>query len=154
MTENRYSDDLGKLLLRLTVGILMLFHGVTALLQPGVIEMLTGIFDRHGLPEAMVYALLAAEVVAPLMIILGFYARAGALLLALSMMVALWLQFSGVYLQAVDIGGQFLELQVLYLLGALSIALLGSGRFALIRQTNRLKAGGSMLSAQPVSTYG
>lgn len=153
MTENRFSDDLGKLLLRLTVGVLMLFHGVTALLQPGIVDILTGTFIQYGLPEAMVYALLAAEVAAPLMIILGIYVRAGALLLALSMMVALWLQFSGVPLQAVVAGGQFLELQVLYLLGALSIALLGSGRFAL-RPTYRFKTGSSPLSAQPLSTYG
>ena len=35
MSLPRHSDAFGKLLLRLTLGILMLFHGVSKLMNPG-----------------------------------------------------------------------------------------------------------------------
>ncbi|MCC7422498.1 MAG: DoxX family protein [Planctomycetaceae bacterium] len=70
-----HSDDTGKLLLRLMIGGLMLFHGVFKV-QNGI-GKLSELVVARGLPSALTYGVHVGEVLAPLMIILGS-ARASA----------------------------------------------------------------------------
>lgn len=51
--------DLGKLLLRVTVGGLMLFHGITKLSQD--IDFIKGTATAKGLPEAIAYGVYVGE---------------------------------------------------------------------------------------------
>src|SRR5690349_19512618 len=117
------APDLGKLLLRVNVAGLMLFHGAGKLAH-GV----SGIGDslaNHGLPRAFGYGVLVGEVVAPLLIILGIYTRPAALVLAFNMVVAVLLAHTGDLFKLGRGGGYALELQAFYLVGAIAIALLG-----------------------------
>ena len=81
-------DDFGKLLLRLAVGGLMLFHGLHKLFDGvgGISNMLVA----KGLPGFIAYGVLVGEVVAPCLLILGILTRPAALVLAFTMVVA-WL---------------------------------------------------------------
>ncbi len=81
-------DDFGKLLLRLAVGGLMLFHGLHKLFDGvgGISNMLVA----KGLPGFIAYGVLVGEVVAPCLLILGVLTRPAALVLAFTMVVA-WL---------------------------------------------------------------
>lgn len=81
-------DDAGKLLLRITIGGLMLFHGMSKLLTgaSGIKAMLAA----YGLPEFIAYGTILGEVVAPIFIILGILTRPAALLVAFTMFIA-WL---------------------------------------------------------------
>ena len=81
-------DDFGKLLLRLAVGGLMLFHGLHKLFDGvgGISSMLVA----KGLPGFIAYGVLAGEVVAPCLLIVGILTRPAALVLAFTMVVA-WL---------------------------------------------------------------
>ncbi|ELY4410431.1 DoxX family protein, partial [Cronobacter dublinensis] len=81
-------EALGKLLLRLTVGGLMLFHGVHKLLDG--VDGIAGMLAARGLPEFIAYGTLVGEVVAPLLVILGILTRPAALVIAFTMVVA-WL---------------------------------------------------------------
>lgn len=119
-------DDLGKLLLRLTLGGLMLLHGV-AKLQGGVggiQQMLAG----QGLPEAMAYGVYVGELLAPLLIVVGLFTRFSALVLAFNMVVATLLVHRGDLASLSEHGGWAVELQALYLFPALALALMGPGR--------------------------
>jgi putative oxidoreductase len=73
------------------------------------------------------------EVVAPLMVILGVYTRIGGLLMAGNMVFAIVLVHTGELFMLTQHGGWALELQGLYLFGALAILFLGSGSMALKR---------------------
>jgi putative oxidoreductase len=115
------NDDLGKLILRLVVGVLMLFHGVAKLLNPGSLKYIGSQLAGIGLPQFIAYGVFLGEVVAPLMVILGVYTRIGGLLMAGNMVLL------------TQHGGWALELQGLYLFGALAILFLGSGSMALKR---------------------
>ncbi|MGH8645797.1 MAG: DoxX family protein [Gammaproteobacteria bacterium] len=124
------NDALGKLILRLTVGILMLFHGVSKILNPGSLEYIGGQLTNTGLPSALAYGVYLGEVVAPLMIILGIYARFGGLLIVGNMIFAIVLAHTGELFSLTKNGAWALELQGFYLLCGLAISFLGSGRIA------------------------
>ena len=130
MIEQLKSDSVGKLVLRLTVGILMLFHGVAKVLHPGTLDFIGGALTGAGLPEVLAYGVYLGEIIAPLMIILGFQARIGGLILVINMIFAIVLMHSGDLFSLTEHGGWRLELQGFYLFGGLAIMFLGSGRMA------------------------
>mgnify|MGYP001554183064 CR=1 FL=1 len=123
------STDMGKLVLRVVLGVLILFHGVSKLIHgPGFV---TDTLAHAGLPVVLGYGVYVGEVVAPIMLILGFWTRLGALIIAFNMVVALALVHLGQLASLADTGGWALELQGMYLGAALAVALLGAGRFSL-----------------------
>ena len=125
------NDAMGKLLLRLTVAGLMLFHGVAKILNPGSLEFIGSSLSNAGMPSAIAYGVYIGEVIAPLMVLLGFYARIGALILVVNMIFAIMLVHTGDFFSLTQHGGWAIELQAFYLLGGLAIVLLGSGKFAI-----------------------
>lgn len=122
-------DDLGKLLLRLSVGGLMLFHGLHKLF--GGVEGIAGMLTAHGIPGFVAYGVLLGEVVAPVLIILGILTRLSALGLAFTMVVA-WLLVGVDKTFMLDkVGAWAIESLVYFLVAALAVAFLGAGRYAL-----------------------
>ena len=121
-------QDLGKLLLRITLGVLILMHGIAKL--NGGLSGITGMVEAQGLPGFLGYAVLIGEVVAPLMLIAGFHARIGGLLVAANMLVAIVLAHMGQLASLNGQGGWALELQGMFLGTALVVALIGPGRFS------------------------
>lgn len=126
------NDDLGKLILRLTLGILTLLHGI-AKMRYGV-GFIEGMLQSHGLPTFLAYGVFIGEVLAPLLLILGFYARIGGLIIAINMVVAIALAHTAQLLVIGKQGGWELELQGFYLFTALAIALIGPGKFGINRK--------------------
>lgn len=122
------SNDIGKLLLRLTVGVMILFHGVHKIIYGiGGVKHLT---VSAGLPEFMAYGVYVGEVVAPIFIILGLYARVASLFLAFNMMMAIFLAYGGSFFAIGKHGGLVTELPLFYLLLSIIVFLLGSGKYA------------------------
>ena len=118
----------GKLLLRLIIGGAMLLHGINKV-GHGIGGM-TGLFEANHLPGVLAYTVYIGEVLAPLLIIAGFYSRLGGLLVAFTMLVAVSLAHSGDVFVLDDHGAWGIETQALYFFGALAIAFLGSGKYA------------------------
>ena len=131
MLDKIYSDAMGKLTLRLTVGILMLFHGAAKIMHQGSLEFIGSNLSSIGMPSWIAYGVYIGEVIAPLMVIIGFYARVGGLIVVVNMIIAVGLVHSGDIFSLSKHGGWALELQAFYLLGGLSVAMLGSGKFAI-----------------------
>ncbi|SFR65772.1 putative oxidoreductase [Marinobacter daqiaonensis] len=121
--------DLGKLILRLTLGGLLLFHGISKLLNGvGHIE---AILVAHGIPAFFAYGVFIGELLAPLMVILGYHTRIGALLIVFNMMVAIALVHASELMTLGGGGGWSLELQGFFLFTALALIFLGPGRYKL-----------------------
>lgn len=131
MIEQLNNDAVGKLVIRLTVGILMLFHGISKVLHPGTLDFIGGALAGAGLPEVLAYGVYFGEILAPLMIILGIQARIGGLIIVLNMIFAIVLVHSGDLFSLTEHGGWRLELQGFYLFGGLAVMFLGSGRMAI-----------------------
>lgn len=117
------------LILRLSLGILILFHGVAKILHG--IGPIRDMVTANGLPEFVAYGVYLGEVVGPLLLIAGFYARAGAGLIAVNMVFALALAHAGDLFSLTGHGGWRLELQGMYLITALVLVLTGPGRFSI-----------------------
>ncbi|MBS0278290.1 MAG: DoxX family protein [Proteobacteria bacterium] len=123
------TDDFGKLVLRLMLGGLLLFHGVNKILTG--IDPIREMIGAHHLPEFLAYGVYAGEVVAPVLLILGLFARIGGALVVVNMIVAILLVHTGMLFGLDGMGGYALELQAFYLFSGLAVALLGAGRYAI-----------------------
>jgi putative oxidoreductase len=121
-------NDTGKLILRLTLGALILLHGI-AKLSSGV-EGIAGMVTSVGLPGWVAYGVYVGEVVAPLMVIAGWFSRIGAGIIAVNMVFAVALAHRSEILELNDTGSWALELQGMFLFTALAIACLGPGRYS------------------------
>jgi len=122
-------QDAGILILRVCLGILILFHGVSKIVHGiGPIEsMVTGM----GLPGWLSYGVYLGEVLGPALLVTGFHARIGAGLIAINMAIAIILAHSDDLLSLTPHGGWRLELQGMYLFTALALVCIGPGRFSL-----------------------
>ena len=121
-------QDLGKLILRLTLGLLLLLHGI-AKLGNGV-DAISGRLGQAGLPPAVAYLVYVGEVIAPILIVMGLFTRPAALVVVVNMLVAISLVHIGQLATLSKAGGWALELQGFYLFTALSLAVLGAGRYS------------------------
>jgi putative oxidoreductase len=129
-------SDWGKLILRLSVAGLLLFHGIYKA-QNGIAWM-AGPLAAAGLPAFVGYGVYIAEIVAPIFAILGKFARLAGLLIAFDMLMAIFLVLRPrMFTISEQGGGLAVELELLYLFGGLAIALLGSGRLALSQGRGR-----------------
>ena len=125
------AEDFGKLLLRLGVGGLMLFHGAHKLLTG--LDPVKAQMAAHKLPEALSYIVYAGEIAGPVLIVLGLFTRIGAFLVALEVaLLALLGSLAQWTLLAAD-GAYGLEVKALYFLGALAILFLGPGKLAIAK---------------------
>jgi putative oxidoreductase len=122
------SDDTGKFILRVALGILILMHGV-AKIGSGV-GFVSNMLASHGLPGVLAYGVYIGEIVAPVLLIIGLYTRPAAWIVVINMLVAIWL----VHMKQIGMinknGGWELELQGMYLFSALAVAFMGAGRFS------------------------
>ena len=122
------TEDVGKLVLRLTLGILLLMHGVAKIL--GGVSGISGLLQGAGLPGYVAYGAYIGEVAAPLLVIAGFYARIGALVIVVNMLAAIYLAHLGDVFALGRGGGWAIEPQAFFLFTALAVALIGPGRFS------------------------
>lgn len=122
------NESTGKLILRLTLGTLILLHGIAKLM--GGVGGLSGMVTAAGLPAFVTYGVYIGEVVAPILVLLGWYSRIGAALIAINMLFAISLAHRADLLVIGKTGGWALELQGMFLFTAIALALMGPGRFS------------------------
>jgi len=124
----RTNADLGRLVLRIALGGLIIFHGI-AKLRSGI-DPITQLVTATGMPAFVAYGVYIGEVIAPVLVILGWYSRVGSLLIAINMVFALSLAHRADLFNLATSGGYALELQALYLLVAIALLILGPGRYS------------------------
>jgi putative oxidoreductase len=87
--------------------------------------------SAHGVPDVVGYGVYLGEIVGPILVILGLFARVGGALITVNMIVAVLLAGTGSLLLLNDQGGYALELEAFFFLGGVTVILLGAGRFGL-----------------------
>ncbi len=122
-------DDTGKLLLRLTIGGLLLFHGVSKL-QHGIAWM-PPMLAQIGLPGFIAYGVYVGEVIAPILIIVGWKTRLASLVVAFNMLFAIWLASKDKIFTLNQGGGWTIELEALFFFGAIALCFMGAGKYSI-----------------------
>jgi len=122
------NSDIAKLLLRLLVGTMMLFHGVEKIIHG--INGIKHLTVKAGLPEFFAYGVYIGEVLVPIFIILGLYIRVASVFLALNMAMAIFLAYGNSLFSLGKNGAPLIELPFFYFLLSIIIFLLGSGKYA------------------------
>ena len=122
------STDLGLLVLRLALGVILLFHGVAKLLHgvAWIEQPLAGL----GLPGALAYGVYLAELVAPVLLVLGMWTRIAAAAVVVDMAMAIVLVLRPRLFAINPMGGGWaIELEALILAVAVALCFAGGGRY-------------------------
>lgn len=123
------TEDDAKFLLRITVAVVVLLHGLFKIQNPMAMDFVAGAFTSIGLPAFLAYLIYVGEVIAPLMLLAGYQTKIAALLIVINMTVAIVLVHLGQVLTRSEMGGGWaIELQALILVGALAVFALGKGK--------------------------
>lgn len=118
----------GALLLRLALGVMWLAHGLLKVLVFGLAGTV-GFFEQLGLPGALAYLVILAEIGGGLLILLGLYGRFVSLALTPIMLGAAWVHFGNGWVFSAPNGGW--EYPAFLIAASLAHALLGDGALAL-----------------------
>ena len=140
MTAQTSNEDLGKLILRVLVGGLIIFHGLA--LATGDMGIPNNLARWH-LPTQLMWLGFIAEFGGGLAMVLGAYARLGGFLVGIFMVIAIFMAHIGLmgaqnhlFMVANNPAGNhwdhyFLETQFFYMFGAFAVGLLGAGKYGL-----------------------
>ena len=123
------NESIGKLILRLVLGVSILLHGIAKL--TGGIGGIAGMVAGAGLPSFVAYGVYIGEVIGAILLLLGWYSRIGAALIAINMLFAIGLAHSAQIFALNDNGGWAIELQAMFLFTAIALAIMGPGRYSL-----------------------
>lgn len=122
------NEDLGKLILRISIAGLMLFHGY-AKLSHGVDKIAAGLV-KSGFPEFLAYGVYLGEIVLPILIIIGLFTRLAALGMGITMTFAIYLVYSEKLFMLTKNGAPVIELPLLYLLLSIVMFFIGAGKYS------------------------
>lgn len=127
---NRTTEvDIGILIIRLTVAILMLFHGYGKIVHgTGFVEQM---LLENNLPMYISYGVYLGEIVAPIFLILGYKVRFSAFLILCTMIIAVYLVHAQDILALNKYGAPVLETIYFYIFCSISLIFMGSGRIAI-----------------------
>jgi putative oxidoreductase len=123
--------NVGGLILRLAIGGLLLLHGIDKL-KNGV-GSIEGALGEAGLPSFIAYGVYVGEVLAPIFLILGAWTRIAALVVAFNMFMAIVIAHGQELFATNEHGGAKIELELLYLFGAIALALMGGGAWSVTK---------------------
>lgn len=124
-------EDTGKLILRLTMAGLILFHGISKIVN-GLAFMSESLAEHH-VPAFVGYGVYVGEVIAPLFIIVGLWTRISSLIVVFNMVMAVILEAHRNAFVIFDTGAWGLEAEAFYFLTALVVFLIGAGRYRIGR---------------------
>lgn len=122
------NTDLGLLILRVALAVVMLPHGIAKI--TGGVGFISGLLASYGLPTFLAYGVFLGEIVGPLMLLVGYYSRYGAALIAGNMVVALVLAHANEIFALNGMGVWAIELQALMLFSAVALFFTGPGKYS------------------------
>lgn len=117
----------GLLLLRISTGGMMLLHGISKITKG--VSFIQNTLIESGWPGWIAYGVYAGEIIAPILLIIGWRTRFAAIVLAFTMLVATFLVHSEDLLKIGSHGEWAVELQALYFFAALVLIFTGGGKY-------------------------
>ena len=129
---NSAENHTGKFILRVSVGFLMLFHGIGKI--AGGITYIERVLSDSGWPIFLSNGVYIGETIAPIMLILGFQTRLAAFILMINMFMAIYLVHWNEIFAVTAHNVWSIEVPAFYFLTALAIFFLGPGKYAIDKE--------------------
>ena len=126
MTRNK---NLSILLLRATISFTMLIYGIDKITNGT--QFIGSLLDDYGLPTILANGVFIGEVVAPLMLLLGYRTRLAGLVFAFNCLLAILMAQTQNLLTLNQHGGWSLDLLFIYLVAGIAFYFGGGGQYAL-----------------------
>lgn len=121
--------DLGLMIFRLTLGILMFMHGFHKLIYG--VDGIKGMLAGYGMPEFLAYGVHLGETLAALLLIVGYRTRLAAVAFTSVMVVAFLMAHTDPVFALGKSGAWLHEGIALFLFGGLGLIFTGGGKYAL-----------------------
>lgn len=121
--------NIGLLIFRLSLGILMLMHGVHKLING--VDGIKGMLANIGLPEFLAYGVHIGETIAAVLMIVGYRTKLASLAFTLVMVVAFGMAHMENFFALGKSGAWAHEGIALFLFGGLGLTFTGAGKYAL-----------------------
>jgi putative oxidoreductase len=131
--RNNTTSDVGKFILRVGVGGLMVFHGIHKLIHGH--DFIVKQLEINSLPSFLWIGVPVAEIIAPLLLIFGVATRISSFLIAFTMLMTFFLVLgtTGLGLNPAT-GGLKGELNLLFLVASVAILFIGPGKIRINKQ--------------------
>jgi putative oxidoreductase len=126
-----HNQDLAKLLLRITCGGVLLFHGIHKVFVE--VDHIKVILKNAGLPESLAYGNIVGEFLAPIFVLIGLKTRIAALIIAFNMLMSIVIAHPDIAFSINEYGGWMIETNVLYMMTAVVVFFAGAGRYSVSR---------------------
>jgi len=121
-------QDLGLFLLRITLAATMLVYGISKMISG--VSQIGNMLDSYGFPTFLSYGVYVGEIVAPLLIIIGFRTKLAGLVFAVNCLVAILMVQLPYFFSLNEYGGWSVGLIFIYFMFGLSLFFTGAGKFA------------------------
>ena len=122
-------NNTGLFIIRTIIGFSMLIYGITKVING--IDFIKGLLTNIGLPAFLGYAVFLGELVAPLLIIIGFRTRLASLIFAFNCLTAILLTQTSDIFKLNPNGGWAVELLAIYMFVTIGFFFTGGGKYAL-----------------------
>ncbi|EGD33725.1 MULTISPECIES: DoxX family protein [unclassified Capnocytophaga] len=133
-TTHKQNGNWGILLLRIFIGGILLFHGISKFNDISFVKIQ---LVNNGLPSIWAYGIYIGEIIAPLLVILGYRTRFFSMLIAINCLVATLLVHRGeIFIVDPNTGAWGIETLGLFFGGAISLCFLGGGKYALSKRSS------------------
>lgn len=121
--------NIGLLIFRLNLGILMLMHGVHKLING--VDGIKGMLTNIGMPEFLAYGVHFGETIAAVLMIIGYRTKLASLVFTFVMVVAFGMAHMENLFALGKSGAWAHEGIALFLFGGLGLTFTGAGKYAL-----------------------
>lgn len=121
--------DIGLLLLRTSIASTMLVYGITKLING--VSFISGLLSDYGLPSFFSYGVYIGEILAPLLIIIGYRTKLAGLIFAINCLVAILMVQLPNFFTLNEFGGWYVGPIFIYFVFGLAMFYTGAGKIAL-----------------------
>jgi len=121
-------QHIGILLLRVSIASTMLIYGISKLVYG--IDFISGLIAQYGLPPFLSYGVYVGEIMAPILIIMGYRTKLAGLVFAINCFVAtLMVQLPNLF-KLNEFGGWEIGPLFIYTLFGIALFLIGAGKYS------------------------
>ena len=121
--------DIGLFLLRITIAFTMLVYGITKIING--VSLIGDLLNSLGLPTFLSYGVYLGEVLAPVLIILGFRTRLAGLVFAINCLIAILMVQVPNFFNLNEFGGWYVGPIVIYFIFGIAMFFTGAGNIAI-----------------------